>query len=161
MESLTSNQAAICEAVQAQIATIPLERIVGQPTNTTVNRLKAAMRKTRSLSENNKLGRFPQMPRPGHRLGGISIYHRRRHRPQPTAWKHHHSPQMDSPTSPPSSTKQNSTQNTKSSRSSTGNRRPSTESPSVACQKTSSTQPTSRSWRTNTSAMSIKLSRLS
>ena len=56
MESSTANEAAICEAVRAQIATMPLNRFFGQPTNTTVNLLELECAKLAALVKTTKWG---------------------------------------------------------------------------------------------------------
>jgi hypothetical protein len=45
MSSPTTNEAAVNEAVCAIIASMPIEKIIGQPTNSTVNLLKQQVNK--------------------------------------------------------------------------------------------------------------------
>ena len=56
MESSTANESAIREAVRAQIATMPLDQIVGQTTNTTVNHLEQQCAKLAALMKTTKWG---------------------------------------------------------------------------------------------------------
>ena len=58
MASSTSNKAAIREAVRAKIATMPLDRIVGQPTNTMMNHLKQKCAKLTASVKTKKWGGF-------------------------------------------------------------------------------------------------------
>ena len=45
MSSLTANEATVREAVRATLAFLPLEKIIGQPSNTSVNHLKQQVAK--------------------------------------------------------------------------------------------------------------------
>ena len=160
MASLTANEADICDTVRAQIATIPLEKIVGQPTNTTVNHLEQKCAKLADSAKTTKWGgchgclTFVINEEEFKSINGNN-----------TATDDH----LDTPPLTPDGltnsttliNQKNSTRNKKSIRRSTGNSKPSTESPLTACHKTSSTQPTSRNWRTTTSATLIKPSRIS
>ena len=56
MASSKANNAAIREVVRAQIAKIPLDRISGQPTNTTVNHLEQQCAKITVLTKKTKWG---------------------------------------------------------------------------------------------------------
>ena len=56
MESSTANEAAIRKAVRAQIATMPLNQIDGQPTKTMVNHLKHQCAKLPSSVTTTKWG---------------------------------------------------------------------------------------------------------
>jgi hypothetical protein len=59
MSSPTPNEAAVREAVHAIIAPMPIDKIIGQPTNTTVKLLKQQVLKIMAAVKNNELGRTP------------------------------------------------------------------------------------------------------
>ena len=56
MTSSISNEAGIHEAVGSQIATMPLDQIVGQPTNTTVSHLEQQCAKRATSAKTTKWG---------------------------------------------------------------------------------------------------------
>lgn len=45
MSSLTANEACVCEAIRAIISPVPFDKIIGQPSNLTVNVLKQQIAK--------------------------------------------------------------------------------------------------------------------
>ena len=56
MSSTTTNEAAIREAIRAQLSELPLDRIIGQPTTTTVNHLKQQLAKMASAVKTSNWG---------------------------------------------------------------------------------------------------------
>ena len=56
MSSSTTNEAAIREAIRAQLSELPLDKIIGQPTTTTVNHLKQQLAKLASAVKTSKWG---------------------------------------------------------------------------------------------------------
>ncbi len=52
----TASEAAVREAVRAQIATMPIDKIVGKPSTTTVNHLKEQLAKTAAAVKTTKWG---------------------------------------------------------------------------------------------------------
>jgi flagellar hook-associated protein FlgK len=56
MSSSTQNEAAVREAVRAMIAHMPMDKIIGQPTNTTVNQLKQQAAKITAAVKTSKWG---------------------------------------------------------------------------------------------------------
>ena len=56
MSASTQNEAAVREAVRAMIAHMPMDKIIGQPTNTTVNQLKQQAAKITAAVKTSKRG---------------------------------------------------------------------------------------------------------